>query len=340
MAGLMTGLTGCGTSRSAYGRQGNAGLKPTGQIDTVQIVEKWGARDRNPNPSDPEIVPGVLLGLTCLTDGKLNGDFRVDFNGSLSLPYDVTLNASGLTLSALKTKLNSEYRPYFKSPTGIDARVKERHRYVDVRGLVEKPGRYIVEPNASLDEIIGLAGGFIKETPPQSVRIHKDRKVFILGLNQYYSQAEGHSPILGWLGGEELFFQKEIAVLTGEQAASSQLKQPVYILGEVRKPGDYMVNPGSDFVDTMVQAGGFTERADLSNIELIRKTPDGRHSIDFAWNDLLHSPAPHQGDVVIVHADTTSRGERRTTLFATLISAAASIVTSAILVLSYNRGRI
>jgi protein involved in polysaccharide export with SLBB domain len=111
------------------------------------------------------------------------------------------------------------------------------------------------------------------------------------------------------------------------------------MMGEVKKPGEYTLEPGSDFVDTLVQAGGFTDRADLDDIELIRRVGGIKRVYDFSWNDFQRAPAPQQGDVVFVHADNVSKRERHITLFATIIAALASIVTSAILVVAYNNNR-
>src|ERR1019366_9409727 len=95
---------------------------------------------------------------------------------------------------------------------------------------------------------------------------------------------------------------------------------PVHILGEVRRPGDYPLSSGSDFVDTIVQAGGFTDRADVEQIEVIRKTPAGKRTRVLSWDHMELAPAPAQGDIVIVRADSVPRSERRLTLFATLIA--------------------
>lgn len=337
---FMAGLTGCSTARSSYARNNSIGLnKTTARAETIQVVDYWGAKEQDSTLKDPEIAPGFLLTLRCAADSRMDGDYQVDFNGSMKLPYDLKINTTGLTLSQLHKNIVDQLRPYFKAPSEIDVTVKERRYWIDVRGLVQKPSRYLVESETSLDEVIGLAGGFSREMPPLYARIQKGAKVLVINLNQYYSQAFERSQILGWIGGEEVFFQKEIGPGTEERPSSTIYQQPVHILGEVKKPGDYPLTSGSDFVDTIVQAGGFTERADVEQIELIRKTPTGKRNYVLSWKHLSDAPAPEQGDIVIVRADSTTHSERRLTLFATLVSVAASIVTATILVLSYNKGR-
>jgi len=336
---VMATLTACSTA-PAKNTWRDDRLKTTGTAKAPQMLESWGARSESEDPNDPTIAPGFLISLHCLTDSKLNGEYRVDFNGDLQLPYDITAHTTGLTLLQLRKKLVDLYRPYFKTSSEIDVRIKERRYWIDVRGLVDKPGRYLMEPESSLDSAIGMAGGTSKETPPLYVRIQKGQQMFIFDLTQYYTQGEDHPQILGWLGGEILFFQRERTGFSGERLPYAAGRTPVYMMGEVRKPGEYSLTPGADFLDSLKQAGGFTEKADLDDIEIIRTTAGHKRVYDFSWSDFQRAPAPAQGDIVFVHADNVTKFERHTSLFATLIAAAASIVTSVVLVLAYNRGRI
>jgi len=336
----MAGLTACSTTRSQYVWHDVAAPSQRGISKSSQVLESWGAEAEGPNVTDPQIKPGFLLAMRSLSDSKLSGDYRVDFDGGLQLPYDKTVNTTGMSLSDLRSKLADVYRAFFKTQSEIDLKVKERRYWIDVRGLVNKPGRYLMEPGASLDQLIGMADGTSKETPPQYVRIQKGQKMFVFDLNRYYNQSEDRPQIQGWYGGEIVFFQKEMAGSSGERSSSSSLRLPVYMLGEVRKPGEYTLNPGSDFLDSLVLAGGFTEKADLDNIEIIRRTAGGKRTYDFSWSELQSAPTPVQGDVIFVHADTTPKAERRTLLLATVISALAAVATSAVLVLAYNKGRI
>jgi protein involved in polysaccharide export with SLBB domain len=335
---FMAGLTACTTTRSQYTWHDVS--RPAGIPKATQMQDSWGADAEGSNVSDPQIAPGFLLTMRSVTDSKLNGDYRVDFDGGLQLPYDITVNTTGMTLSQMKKKLADLFHPYFKTTPDIDLHVKERRYWIDVRGLVEKPGRDLVEPGASLDQLIGMAGGTSKESPPQYVRIQKGQKLFVFDLNHYYSPGDDHPKVLGWYGGEIVFFQKDMAGSSGERSSTSPYRLPVYMLGEVRKPGEYTLNAGSDFLDTLVLAGGFTDRADLDNIEIIRRTSGRKQTYDFSWSEIQNAPTPLQGDVIFVHADSTTKSERRTVIWATIISALASIVTSTVLVLAYNRGHI
>ena len=337
---FLAALTACGPMNSKYTWHDVSSPNPTRLTKSSQMLDSWGANAEGPTVSDPRIAPGFLISIRSQADSKLNGDYRVDFDGQLQVPYDKSIDTREMTLFNLKQKLAEVYRPYFKTPSDIDVKIKERRYWIDVRGLVEKPGRYLVEQGASLDQLLGMSGGGSKETPPLYVRIQKGPSIFVFDLNHYYSQGDDKPKIQGWYGGEIVFFQKEMGGLTGDRTSASPYRLPVYMLGEVRRPGEYTLNPGSDFLDSLVLAGGFTEKADLDNIEIVRRTAGRKRIYNFSWDELQHAPTPFQGDVIYVHADNITKTERRVSLAATIIAAFASVVTSTVLILAYNKGRI
>jgi protein involved in polysaccharide export with SLBB domain len=325
-------LTACSGARSQNVWH-DLGSHQTAEVTKISPpTQRWGKEAESPDATDPQVVPGLLLGLRSTDDAKLNKDYRVEFDGTLPLPYDMNVNTTGMTVSQLEKKLAELYRPYFKTSTGIKVRVQERRYWLDVRGLVEKPGRYLVEQNTSLDQVITLAGGLPKESLPRFVRIQKGPKSILLDLHQYLNKSDDRSQIAAWLGGETVFFQKDVLSNT----AGSYYRQPVYLMGAIRKPGEYQLKASSDILDLVTQAEGFTENADLKRIEIIRRSGGKQLAYEFDWNELNRAPPPQEGDVVFVHADLSTRSERKILLTASILSAMAAIATA--VVLSYELG--
>jgi len=324
----MAGLTACSSFRPAYVWNDLGEQKPRDTTHSSPIMQSWGASAEGANVKNPLIAPGFFLTVSSLSDPKLNGDFRVNYEGVLQLPYDVDVNTTGVTLSQLKKKIVELYRPFFKTSPDIDLRVKERSYWVDVRGLVQKPGRYLVDSTTSLDQVIALAGGAEKETIPQYARIQKGKNLYIVDLNQYYAEGESNSQILGWVGGESVFLQKEYSDSLGDPSSSSAYRLPIQVLGEVRNPGPYSLKPGSDFIDMLTQANGFTDEADLDRIEIIRRTKGRKRIFAFSWEQFERAPSPVQGDIILVHSVRQSKTEIKISMAALIVSI---ILTSAII---------
>ena len=81
----------------------------------------------------------------------------------------------------------------------------------------------------------------------------------------------------------------------------------VYVIGQVNKPGFFVVNPQVDVMQALSMAGGTTPFAALGNIKILRRTADGRQiAMPFNYNDVVHGHDLAQnivlqaGDVVVV----------------------------------------
>jgi polysaccharide export outer membrane protein len=71
--------------------------------------------------------------------------------------------------------------------------------------------------------------------------------------------------------------------------------RPVYVLGEVNKPGEYPYRPGMTVLTVVALAGGFTYRAVEDAVSVVRSTAD-KSAEGRAGRDALLQP----GDVVTV----------------------------------------
>lgn len=81
----------------------------------------------------------------------------------------------------------------------------------------------------------------------------------------------------------------------------------VYVIGQVAKPGAFVVNPRVDVMQAIAMAGGTTPFASLGNIRIIRRMAGGaQEALPFDYNDVVHGNDLSQnvtleaGDVVVV----------------------------------------
>jgi polysaccharide biosynthesis/export protein len=80
----------------------------------------------------------------------------------------------------------------------------------------------------------------------------------------------------------------------------------VYVIGQVNKPGDFVVNPSVNVMQALSMAGGATAFASLNNIIILRRSPSGQIAVPFHYNDVTHGRDLQQnielqaGDVVVV----------------------------------------
>jgi polysaccharide export outer membrane protein len=80
----------------------------------------------------------------------------------------------------------------------------------------------------------------------------------------------------------------------------------VYVIGQVPRPGEIVVNPQIDVMQALSMAGGTTPFADVNAIKILRRTQQGLITIPFSYGDIEKGKRLEQnimlkaGDVVVV----------------------------------------
>lgn len=81
----------------------------------------------------------------------------------------------------------------------------------------------------------------------------------------------------------------------------------VYVIGQVNKPGDFIVNPRVDVMQALSMAGGTTPFAALGDIMILRRTDGGQQqALPFRYTEVIRGRNLDQnitlqaGDVVVV----------------------------------------
>lgn len=81
----------------------------------------------------------------------------------------------------------------------------------------------------------------------------------------------------------------------------------VYVIGQVQKPGDFVVNPRVDVMQALSMAGGTTPFAALGDITILRRNDAGQQqALPFKYTDVVRGRNLQQnimlqaGDVVVV----------------------------------------
>ncbi len=80
----------------------------------------------------------------------------------------------------------------------------------------------------------------------------------------------------------------------------------VYVIGQVNRPGEFIMNPTVDVMQALSMAGGTTPFASLGDIVVLRRNDVGKQSIPFRYNDVVKGRRTDQnidlqaGDVVVV----------------------------------------
>jgi polysaccharide export outer membrane protein len=80
----------------------------------------------------------------------------------------------------------------------------------------------------------------------------------------------------------------------------------VYVIGQVNRPGEFIVNPRVDVMQALSMAGGTTAFAALDDIRILRRSGAKQESLEFDYNAVARGKALEQnielraGDIVVV----------------------------------------
>lgn len=80
----------------------------------------------------------------------------------------------------------------------------------------------------------------------------------------------------------------------------------IYVIGQVDRPGEFIVNPRVDVMQALSMAGGTTAFADLSKIIVLRRSGAEQNVLHFDYTDVVKGRSLEQnvelvaGDVVVV----------------------------------------
>lgn len=125
----------------------------------------------------------------------------------------------------------------------------------------------------------------------RSVLVRPDGKITLPLLRD--TQASGSTP--GQLQAmiekslSDFISKPEVTVIV-QEAKSHKFN----ILGEVQKPGSYLLNSSMTVLDAIALAGGFREWAKVNSIYILRETPSGSsQKIPFHYKDVVKGSAPN-----------------------------------------------
>ncbi|MCI5140320.1 MAG: hypothetical protein D3909_00965 [Candidatus Electrothrix sp. ATG1] len=160
-----------------------------------------------------------------------------------------------------------------------------------VTGEVNQPGEYPCGQNTTLLKIISQAGSFTEKALESGVRINRvvnGRKRIVQNVNM-----------------DTLVQPDDVIIVPVEpdRLVSKQEELLCYISGEVKRPGAYPCSRRTSILKLLTRAGGFTENALESGMEINRQLHGRKRVIKNVNKDTLLHPE----DVVVVPASAAKK---------------------------------
>ncbi|MDP9064747.1 MAG: SLBB domain-containing protein [Pseudomonadota bacterium] len=224
----------------------------------------------NSPPKTPllQLGPGDSVNVQVYGQPDLSTTVYVGDDGTLPVPLAGNVQVNGLSPAQASAGIENAFKAkkVLVDPHVTLTVTQSRSQRVSVLGQVGAPGRYAVESNTSIFDLLAQAGGINASGSDivYVIRQGKDGKenrypVDLKGL----AAGSGAIPSLALRGGDSVFVPK------AEQFS---------IYGEVTTPGRYRVEPGMTVIEAIAKAGGITIRGSQRRVEIKRKLPNGDYS--------------------------------------------------------------
>ena len=270
-----------------------------GCIMTIGVSLMWAQKPdahlestTGPNEGAITIGPGDLIDLTVFHVPELVLKIRVDSNGFVSLPLLGDTKLAGLTVRDAQQLIARELiRRQMVIKPEVSLFIEEyATQGITVYGEVNTPGIYPLMGPHRLFDAIAAAGGF---TPNAG---------HIVTILRNGSQEHGQViDLSGNPSGEQanaMIYPRDTIIVSKAGV--------VYVLGEVNKPGVFLManNSSISLMKAIAMAGSTTKLASLKHTVIIRKSPEGSIEMEVSLENIYHGKsadlALHPEDVVFV----------------------------------------
>ena len=304
MFGWMRAILNWTFVRSSYNSDGTTLLQVfrcrpwmlAGCITGISVSLMWAQKPlegtRDPNVGAITIGPGDLIDLNVFHVPELILKVRVDSNGLVSLPLLGDTKLAGLTVRDAQQLLARELiqRQLVIKPE-VSLFVEEyATQGITIYGEVNTPGIYPLMGPHRLFDAISAAGGFTPNAGHIVTILHNG------------SQKPGQVIDMSGNPNEE---QTNVMIYARDTIIVAKAGV-VYVLGEVNKPGVFLMtnNSSISLMKAIAMAGSTTKLASLKHTFIMRNSPEGMIEMEVSLQNIYHGKAAdlalHPEDVVFV----------------------------------------
>src|SRR5712672_1870819 len=223
---------------------------------------------------DLHIGTGDLLQVTMFGTQDFNADFRVSSSGNISLPPLGLVHVAGLSTSEAEKSIERQLVEggFYRDPRVSVFEKEYVTQGVSILGEVKNPGVYPLLADRHLLDLLSQAGGL---TPNAS------KAVSVTHAGQNTPSVVTLSP------NPELAATSNPAILPGDTVVVATAGV-VYVIGDVNKPGGFVINDNLTVLQALALAGGNTPMAALDKAQVVRQVKGTRESVPISLKRILN----------------------------------------------------
>lgn len=309
------------------------------------IFAKTGSNNNIVNSYSSSRLPKYVLGpgdkliVKIYKFENFNSEVTILPDGTISLPRINSLKLNNLTLDQARELITTEYKKILKNPLIYINLEESRPIRVNISGEVQIPGIYSTSTKDSnklsntdggesliinnegwptVIEIIQKAGGLTTEADFRKIKLIRYNKLKNINeeiIIDFWDSIANGKPIRNYevFDGDSIFVERALNLANFEKKKISKSNLSpstitVNVIGEVVSPGETIVSANSPIIKAILNAGGFTRRANKSKITLLRLSLNGKiEKTTFINNKKKNNFYLKDRDVVYVKSNLLSK---------------------------------
>ena len=268
-------------------------------LSLALLVAQSAAPAQRSTPSAAYLVgPNDVLGVKVLGEPELSTQYTVDADGTITFPFLQRVPVAGKTVAEIEYALRKGLDPDWIKNAQVSVVITSyRSRAIYVIGEVRNPAKYTIEGQTTLLEVIAQAGSFTSNAA---------QNIIVTRYKEGLTGVVAGTPVApGDPRGAEILRVNRDELSEGKLQANIILQdgdtifvpaaEKFYVMGMVKTPGQYVLQPGMTVRQAISMAGGLNERGSDRRIKIIRKVNNKDVEIDAQLSDPIRA-----GDTVRV----------------------------------------
>jgi len=246
---------------------------------------------RIPTPGNYQLAADDELMIDVFGYSEANYNLKVSPEGTIRIPLVGPVAVSGLTIEQAKKVIirrlsNSIYSDIKTGRTSVEVSLGSiRSIKVNIIGEATVPGTYTLPSLASVYHALYASGGPNTNGSFRDIQLIRNNTVVaVIDVYKY------------------LFYgtkQNDMRLMDQDVIKINTYQLRIELKGEVKKPGLFDVSPGETLSDVLKYAGGFTDNAYTSRIQVFRNTSKDRQ-VTTVNQDAIGTLVPQKGDAFII----------------------------------------
>ena len=247
-----------------------------GYLALVLVLLPASCFAQDPGAGGYLLGPGDLVRMTVYEHPDLTLETLVSEAGNIRVPMIGEVHAGGNTVAATEDLIAKRLivGAFIKNPTVFLVVTEYRSQQITMLGHVQKPGKYPLQVQSRVLDMVAMAGGVSATGADAAVLVRKDGTRVDVDFTSLMEAPDQAANVLVH-NGDTVFVKRA---------------PTFYIHGEVQRPGAYRIEHGMTVMQALTTAGGLSARGTRRGMTIMHPAKNGEAAKTTANLDQLVRP--------------------------------------------------